>query len=154
MATVQTASVATLLPTEVLDEVDITNSSRPANGAHNIIAYRPRYQDISIRGHGGSSSTAGLFINMECAFPCTRAYANFMNNPVCKIFTYEEDGFRSYRSIIEVADGGNHIRIFSQSTSDISATYGFGVQGCAEFTESCFPTSHQLMIVCYTRCNN
>ena len=154
MARVKQVSVTTLLSGSVLDEVDITNSSQPANGAQNIVAYRPRYQDIPDLGHGSGNSTAGFFIDMEKAFPCTKAIGNYMNNPVCKMFTNEEDGFRSYRSIIEVADAGNHIRIFSPSTHDITATYGFGVQGCAEFTESCFPTHHQLMIVCYAPCKN
>ena len=139
-------NTTTLFPGHQLDEVNITNPSVGATGVNMTVAYRPRYQDINDFGHGGSNTMAAFFINMENAFPCTR---HTLYRPVCKIFTNDEDGFRSYRPIIEVADYGNHIRIFRLHT----ATYGFGVQDCPEFTEGCLPKYHELVIVCYAPCN-
>lgn len=140
-------NTTTLFPGHQLDEVNITNPTVSTTGVNHTVAYRPRYQDINDFGHGGSNTNAAFFINMENAFPCTR---NSNYRPVCKMFTNDEDGFRSYRSIIEVADYGNHIHIFSHYI----ATYGFGVQGCPEFTKECLPKYHELVIVCYSPCKN
>ena len=139
----------TLRPGAILDEVDVSNPSLSATGANNTVSYRPRYQDIAVFGHGGTSTTAVFFINMENAFPCTKSLS-YRYRPVCKIFTYEEDGFRSYRPIIEAADSGNHFHIFSDIVH--IPTYGFGIQGCAEFTSNCLPTHHLFVIVCYLPC--
>ena len=141
--------MTTLLPGDNFDEVDISNPSLSATGANNTVSYQPRYRDTTDFGHGGSDTTAAFFINMRKVFPCTRSLS-YRYHPVCKIFTNEEDGFRSYRPIIEAADSGNHFRIFS-TTSDIP-TYGFGIQGCAEFTMDCLPTHHLFVIVCYLPC--
>ena len=133
----------------ILDQVNISDPSQSATGDENIVAYRPQYQDTTDFGHGGSNTTAVFFINMKEAFPCIKNLS-YRYHPVCKIFTNEEDGFRSYRSIIEAADIGNHFRIFG-ATGNIP-TYGFGIQGCAEFTIDCLPTHHNLVIICYTPC--
>ena len=86
---------------------------------------------------------------MEEVFPCVKSLS-YRYHPVCKIFTHEEDDFRGERSIYEAADSGNHFRIFN-ATIDIH-TYGFEIQGCAEFTTDCIPTDHQFAIVCYSPC--
>ena len=149
IARVRSFNVTTLLPGGSLDEVNISDSSQSATGANNFVSYQPRYEDTTDLGHGGSNTMAAFFINMREVFPCTKSLT-YRYHPVCKIFTNEEDGFRSYRSIIEAADSGNHFRIFS-TTSDIP-TYGFGIQGCAEFTMDCLPTHHLIVIVCYVPC--
>lgn len=156
MARVKDVNLTTLLPSHVLDEVNITDSSLDVDGAQRTVAYRPRYQDITILGHDGINTTAGFFINMENVFPCTKTFDNYLNNPICKMFTYEEDGFRNYRPIIEVADAGNQIRIFSSDSTPYVhvATYGFGVIGCPEFTKNCFPSHHETTIVCYAPCKD
>ena len=88
-----------------------------------------------------------FFINMKEVFPCVKSLS-YRYHPVCKIFTHEEDDFRGERSIYEAADSGNHFHIFN-ATIDIP-TYGFGIQGCAEFTTDCIPTNRQFAIVCYS----
>ena len=145
IARVRDFNVKTLVTGYTFDEVDISNSSLNATGANNIVSYQPQYQDTTDFGHEGSNTTAVFFINMREVFPCLRSYHY---HPVCKIFTNEEDGFRSYRSIIEAADSGNHFRIFGSHIP----TYGFGIQGCSEFTMDCLPTYHQFVIVCYVPC--
>ena len=142
IAKVKDFNVKTLVTGHTFDEVDISNPSLSVTGAYNIVSYQPNYRD-------GSNITAVFFINMREVFPCTKSLS-YRYRPVCKIFTHEEDGFRSYRSIIEAADSGNHFRIFS-TTSDIP-TYGFGIHGCAEFTMDCLPTNHEFVIVCYVPC--
>ena len=106
IARVRAFNVKTLRPSIIFDEVNISDSSQNATGANNIVSYQPRYQDTTDFGHGGSSTTAVFFINMKEAFPCIKNLS-YRYHPVCKIFTNEEDGFRSYRSIIEAADSGN-----------------------------------------------
>ena len=150
IARVRDFNVKTLVAGHSFDEVDISNSSLNATGANNIVSYQPNYQDTTDLGHGGSNTTAVFFINMREVFPCIKSLRSYHYHPVCKIFTHEEDGFRSYRPIIEAADSGNHFHIFS-TASDIP-TYGFGIQGCAEFTTDCVPTHHQFVIVCYLPC--
>lgn len=143
-------NVKSLVPSHTFDEVDISDPSQNATGANNIISYRPRYQDAADSDNGGSNPTAVVFINMREVFPCLKSLPGYRYHPICKIFTHEEDGFRSFRSIVEAADSGNQFRIFS-TTSDIP-TYGFGIQGCAEFTSDCLPTYHEFVIVCYSPC--
>ena len=150
IARIRDFSVKTLVTGHTLDEVDISNPSLSATGANNIVSYQPNYQDTTNLGHGGTNTTAVFFINMKEVFPCIKSLILYRYEPVCKIFTNEEDGFRSFRSIIEAADSGNYFRIFN-TTSDIP-TYGFGIQGCAEFTMECLPTHHKFVIVCYSPC--
>ena len=149
IARVRDFNVKTLVTGHKFDEVDISDPRLSATGANNTVSYQPRYRDTTDFGHGGSDTTAAFFINMRKVFPCTRSLS-YRYHPVCKIFTNEEDGFRSYRPIIEAADSGNHFRIFS--TTENIPTYGFGIQGCAEFTMDCLPTHHLFVIVCYLPC--
>jgi hypothetical protein len=140
-ARIKDLSVKTLVPGRILDEVDISNSSLNATGANNVISYQPTYY----------TDFAVFFINMKEAFPCIKNLP-YRYHPVCKIFTHEEDDFRSVRPIYEAADSGNHFRIFNMYTTLDIPTYGFGIQGCAEFTMNCVPTHHQFAIVCYSPC--
>lgn len=111
--------------------------SSSSTSSDNVLAYRPNYLD----SHG--SNLAALFVNLEALHPCigTMDYAIS-----CKLFTYEEDGFRQGRSIIEAADNGNSIVIFDQNVN--MATYGFALEGCAQFDSSCFNYNLQLNLVC------
>ena len=147
IARVRHINVKTLVTGHTFDEVDISDPRRSATGANNTISYQPRYQDTTDFGHGGSNTAAVFFINMREVFPCINSLS-YLYNPVCKIFTNEEDGFRRYRSLIEAADSGNHFHIFGSYIP----TYGFGIQGCSEFTMDCLPTHHQFVIVCYVPC--
>ena len=103
IARVRDFNVKTLVTGHKFDEVDISDPRLSATGANNTVSYQPRYRDTTDFGHGGSDTTAAFFINMRKVFPCTRSLS-YRYHPVCKIFTNEEDGFRSYRPIIEAAD--------------------------------------------------
>ena len=99
-------NVKTLVPGRIFDEVDISDPSISVTGANNAVSYQPNYTDYGV-----------LFINMEVVFPCVKSLP-YRYHPVCKIFTHEEDGFRSVWSIYEAGDSGNHFRIFN-ATFDI-----------------------------------
>lgn len=72
------------------------NSSTNAS-SNNLLAYYPNYRDAH------RSGLAAMFINMPVAFPCLEGVSSYL--PVCKVFTYEDDGFRGGRAIIEVGNG-------------------------------------------------
>ena len=151
IAKVKMLNVTTLRLGDSFDEVNISDPSISVTGANNIVSYKPNYHDTTNFGHGGSNTTAIFFFNMKEIFPCIKSLT-YHYHPVCKIFTNEEDGFRSFRSIIEAADSGNHFRIFNTPSEFSLPTYGFGIQGCAEFTRDCLPTYHLFVIVCYLSC--
>ena len=119
--------------------MSIADSSQPATSSNNLLAYRPRFDDDH------NSSLAGVFINLEGVFPCLENITNY--NPICHVFTEEEDGFRSGKALINTGDFGNNLRIFS-SSRDIP-TYGLAIQGCPEFSTTCFPIYHSFSVVCY-----
>ena len=103
--------------------VSLSNPSQAVTSSNNLLAYRPRFADTH------TSNLAGIFINMEGVFPCLQSLSNY--NPICQVFTGEEDGFRGGRALIDAGDISNNLRVFS-STSQIS-TYGFAIQECPEF---------------------
>ena len=105
--------------------------------ASNLLAYRPNYVDLH------TSGLAGLFVNLEGVFPCIIGTPEY--HPVCKLFTYEEDGFRNGHAVIDAADIGNDFNVF---TGTNRATFGFAFSGCSTFTNECFPTHTQYSIVC------
>ena len=113
----------------------------PANSAtnNNLLAYRPNFSDFH------RSGLAGLFVNIDSIFPCVAGVNNY--SPVCTLFTYEEDGFRSGRTVINAADIGNHFNVF---TGGNRAAFGFAFSGCSTFDSSidCFPLHSQYSIVC------
>jgi hypothetical protein len=121
------------------DVIATISSFNPSNSAtaSNLLAYRPRYVDLH------TSGLAGLFVNLEGVFPCIVGTPEY--HPVCKLFTYEEDGFRNGRAAIDAADIGNNFNIFSGGNQ---ATFGFAFTGCPTFTNDCFPSFSQYSIVC------
>ena len=118
-------------------EISISNPSEPSTSANNILAYRPNYADFH------RSGLAAVFLNIEQIFPCASRQA-----PICRIFTYKEDGFRDGKAIIEAGESGNNFYIFS-STEDIR-TYGFAFQGCEKLngTNGCMPIHFNTAITC------
>ena len=56
---------------------------------------------------------------------------------MCKVLQHEGDGFNKGWQIIEAADLGNDLKVFS-STEYIS-TFGFAIAGCPEMNKSCLP---------------
>ena len=103
----------------------------------NLIAYRPNFNDFH------SSGLAGMFVNIEGVFPCVAGLPEY--HPVCSLFTYEEDGFRNGRAVINAGDIGNNFNIF---TGTNQATFGFAFTGCATFNTDCYPIHTQYSIVC------
>lgn len=147
--TLYTTNHSTLLTSDasLLAEVTISNTSQAETSTNNLLAYRPSYNDYH------STNLAGAFINLEGVFPCLASLTNYY--PICRVFTDEEDGFRNGKALIDTADIGNNIRVFSTTTNIL--TYGLAIQGCSEFNSTCFPIYHSFTIVCYlprAYCNN
>ena len=122
-----------------LAAISITDSSQAVTSSNNVFAYRPRFSDDQ------HSNLAGAFINLEGVFPCLQSLSSYY--PICQVFSEEEDGFRNGKVLIGSGDAGNTFRVFS-STSNI-LTFGIAIQGCPEFTTSCFPVNHSFSVACY-----
>ena len=118
---------------EKMDSVSLSDPS--ASQTSTLLAYRPNYNDRH------ESGLAGLFVNIQEVFPCTSATTGY--EPVCNIFTREEDGFRKGNAWIQAGDIGNHIRVFGHKL-----VWGVAVQNCPEFTPECFSNSLQIEVVC------
>ena len=121
------------------DVIATITGFNPSNSATvgNLLAYRPNFRDLH------TSGLAGLFVNLEGVFPCIVGTPEY--HPVCKLFTYEEDGFRNGRAVIDAADIGNNFNVF---TGTNRATFGFAFSGCPTFTNDCLPNFTQYRIVC------
>jgi len=120
-----------------ITEISIANPSQPSTSTDNTLAYRPNFADYH------QSGLAGVFLNLENIFPCISD-----EYPICRIFTYEEDGFNNGKAIIEAEDIGNNFRVFS-STENI-LTYGFAFQGCGQLNglDGCMRKYFQTAITC------
>ena len=132
---------STLLVSDAMQlaQVTISDSSRAQTSPNNLLAYRPRYHDPH------NSNLAGVFINLEGVFPCLAPLTNYQ--PICRVFTEEEDGFRGGKALIDSADFGNSVRVFSSSSNIL--TYGIAIQQCPEFNTACFPEYHSFTVACY-----
>ena len=124
---------------EIITELSITNPSQPSTSTDNTLAYRPNFADYH------QSGLAGVFLNLENLFPCASMDDKY---PLCSTFTFEEDGFRDGKAIIETEDIGNNLRVFS-STENIK-TYGFAFQGCCQLNglDGCMPIYFDMAITC------
>ena len=120
---------------EKRDSITLTNPSISLTSS--LLAYRPRYQDVH------KSHLAGLFVNIKGVFPCISSIQEY--EPVCRMFTKDEDGFRKGKQFIEMADTGNDIRVFGSNSKPV---YGIAVQGCEEFTDDCFSIYLRSEVVC------
>ena len=118
------------------DQLDSISLSDPSvSQTSTILAYRPEYQDY----HG--SNLGVLFVNIKEVFSCLNSLTYY--EPVCSIFTREEDGFRKGRAFIEAADSGNDFDIFSGKP-----VWAVAVQDCPQFTNACFSNWMQFEVVC------
>ena len=113
----------------------ISLSDPSASQTSTILAYKPQYNDF----HGTKLTT--LFVNIKEVFPCLNALTYY--EPVCSIFTREEDGFRKGRAFIEAGDSRNDFKIFSGKPA-----WGITVQDCPEFINNCFSHWLQFEVVC------
>ena len=118
---------------EQKDSISLSDPS--ASQTSTLLAYRPNYNDHH------NSGLAGLFVKIQEVFPCTSAITQY--EPVCDIFTREEDGFRKGNAWIQAADIGNDIEVFGGAS-----VWGVAAQNCPEFTPECFSNSLQIEVVC------
>ena len=104
----------------ITSSVSISDPSQASTSSDNLLAYRPwpDYADTH------NSNLGVVFFNLDSIFPCVPPATNIP----CGIVLTDTDGFFSGHSILQTADAGNHIRIFS-STEDIR-TYGLAIEGC------------------------
>ena len=78
-------------------KLSMLNSSAPAIIiSNNLLTYYPNYTDSH------TSGIATLFFNLVVAFPCLNALSSYP--PICKVFTFDDDGFRNGHAIIEASD--------------------------------------------------
>lgn len=117
----------------------LANFNSSSNAAsNNLLAYYPNYSD------GHRSGIAAILINMVEAFPCINSLSSHI--PVCKVFAFENDGFRKGRAIIEASDAGNDFRVFNGT---VKGVFAFGFAGCPELNTDCFPHYAEYAISCY-----
>lgn len=120
-------------------EIPMLNSSVSA-ASNNLLAYYPNFRDAH------RSGMAAILINMVEAFPCIDTLPRSSYLPVCKVFTYEDDGFRGGRAIIEASDSGNGFNVFNGT---IKGVFAFGIADCPELNLDCFPRYVEYVVSCY-----
>lgn len=111
-----------------LDSVSINNAATST-----YLAYRSNIHN---------SNLGALLVNIERLFPCIADVSNYY--PTCHVATHEDDGFRRGKPYIEMADSGNSINIWGETTS----VYGLAVQGCPQLSD-CFFEWQLISVVCY-----
>lgn len=121
----------------ILTSINLGDGSNPATGG-GIFAYRPRFQDRQ------NSGLAAFFINLEAVFPCLAPLTDYY--PICRVYTDEDDGFRRGRDLIDAADIGNDLRVFS--TTESILTYGVAIQNCPILNVDCWSHWTSLSVVC------
>ena len=121
------------------DSISLEDPSAPQTST--LLAYRPRYDDFH------DSGLAGLFVKIQDVFPCTQTFFDY--EPVCSIFTREEDGFRKGKRLIKAADIGNNMHVFGDDSS-----FAIAVEGCPEMNEDCLHSWAQFEIVCMLPCTS
>lgn len=134
---IQRVSEETLkLQGKLLNKIYIGKGTRSRTST--FLAYRPRYVSF----HRGSKLGA-IFVNLNRLYPCSKV------QPLCRSLTFEEDGFLRGKAIIEAADSGNNMKIFSTKTR--TRTYGQVFQGCSTLTGNggCLPKWHEQVIACH-----
>ena len=126
--------VKLILEDEVKDSISLEDATKQQTST--LLAYRPEFPDYH------DSGLAGLFVNIQEVFPCTREIEDY--EPVCNTFSREEDGFRKGKAFIQAGDIGNNIGVFGSDTS----VYALAVQDCPRLDDSCLPNYLQVEVVC------
>lgn len=137
MLVLRNLSAATgLSPTDEIARITDFNPSSSSTSSNNLLAYRPNFVDHH------TSGLAAIFLNIRAIFPCLsgRSIA-----PVCKIFTYEDDGFRNGHAFIESGDSSTD---FGDVFGNNIPTFAFALSNCRTMSEECFPNSGEYSIVC------
>jgi hypothetical protein len=115
------------------DSISLSNPS--SSQTSTLIAYRPNYNDYHNSGLGA------VFFNIQKIFTCTSGIRDY--EPVCSVFTREEEGFRKGNAFIAAADIGNNMDIFGGNS-----VVAVAIQNCSEFTTDCFSSYLQSEVVC------
>ena len=123
-------------PIPITSSVSISDPAQASTSSDNLLAYRPDYADTH------NSSLGVVFLNLNGVFMCVPPATNIP----CGIVLTDTDGFFGGRSILQTADAGNNIRIFS-STEDIH-TYGLAIEGCPQLNPTCWPDYADIGITC------
>ena len=105
------------------------NPSTASTSSNNLLAYRPNFADHH------TSGLAAIFVNIQGIFPCLSGRSSA---PICKMFTYEGDGFRNGHAIIESADTSDD---FGDVFGNNIPTFAFALSGCPTMSDDCFPNS-------------
>ena len=112
------------------------NPSTASTSSNNLLAYRPSFADHH------TSGLAAIFVNIQGVFPCLSGRSSA---PICKMFTYEGDGFRNGHAIIESADA----RLsddFGDAFGNNIPTFAFALSGCPTMSDDYFPTYAPIVI--------
>ena len=133
-----TSSSLRLSQDRTLATINLGSGASPVTSTNGIFAYRPRFQDRQ------NSGLAAFFINLEAVFPCLVPLTDYY--PICRVYTDEDDGFRRGRDIIDAADIGNDLQIFS--TTESILTYGVAIQNCPILNTDCWSHFTSLAVVC------
>ena len=112
------------------------NPSTASTSSNNLLAYHPNFADYH------TSGLAAIFVNIQGIFPCL---SGRISGPICKVFTYEGDGFRNGHAIIESADSSDD---FGDVFGHNIPTFAFALSGCPTMSDDCFPNSGEYSIVC------
>ena len=120
---------------QTVDSISLSDPSQSQTSE--LLAYRPNYEDYH------DSGLAGIFVNIKKVFPCTEPINSY--EPVCSIATSEEDGFMKGQSYIQLADRGNHVKVFGNNVP----VYAVAVQGCKELNTNCFHHYQESEVVCF-----
>ena len=125
---------------ETKDKLTIPINGPSAPQTSTLLAYRPQFEDYH------ESGLAGRFVKIQDVFPCTQDIANY--EPVCSVFTQDEDGFRRGKRLIQAADIGNNIQVVGGDS-----VFALAVEGCPEMNADCLHTNVQIEIVCMLPCS-
>ena len=124
MARIQSLNSTTFSRVGTTSEIHF-NSYTSSTSGDNTIAYHPNYRDRNW------SNLAAVFVNLEALYPCISGLGNSL---VCQAFA---NGLTGGRSLVQGAEIGNHLRIFSSSRNLPIATWAFGLGECTWFNTNC-----------------
>ena len=133
-------SIGLAFPSDEIARINF-NPTSSSTSSNNLLAYRPNFADHH------TSGLVAIFINIRDIFPCLGNIRSNVSGPICKIFTYEDDGFRNGHVIIEssVTDTSTQ---FGAVFGDNIPAFAFALSGCPTMNNDCFPVGVEYSVVC------
>ena len=107
----------------IIDSIPIGYGCVDKNSPKNYIGYRKLYCSKYDRENDQCHRLAAIFINLNKLFPCAGQSAR---KNIYHAFSYEEDGFKQGKALLEAADNGGNFEIFGKDVN----TYGITIQDC------------------------